>query len=100
MPETPTGRVTTIIKDGIAAISFFHPAQNSLPSDLLARLTEDIKNAGADANVRVIVIKSEGDRTFCAGASFDELLRIKNKMAGAQFFSGFAPVINSLRKNP
>lgn len=97
MPETPTGRVTTTVDNGIATIAFFHPAQNSLPSDLLARLTDDIRNAGEDNDVRVIVIKSEGDRTFCAGASFDELLQIKDKATGAQFFSGFANVINACR---
>lgn len=97
MPETPTGRVTTTINDGIATVSFFHPAQNSLPSNLLASLTDDIKQAGEDNAVRVIVIKSEGDRTFCAGASFDELLQIKDKATGAEFFSGFANVINACR---
>jgi methylglutaconyl-CoA hydratase len=97
MPETPTGRVTTTINNGIAIISFFHPAQNSLPSDLLTKLADDIKQTGNDNAVRVIVIKSEGDRTFCAGASFDELLQINDKDAGAKFFSGFANVINACR---
>src|SRR6185312_1353893 len=98
MPETTQGNVSTTIANGIAAISFFHPAQNSLPSALLDKLTTDIIAASADDTVRVIVLKSEGDRTFCAGASFDELLQIKDKAAGAEFFLGFANVINAIRK--
>ena len=100
MPS-PNGNVSLDINaTGVATISFYHPAQNSLPAALLAKLTEQIEIAGADKNTRVIVLKSEGDRTFCAGASFDELLQIKDKEAGAIFFSGFARVINACRKSP
>ncbi|MFI5161261.1 MAG: enoyl-CoA hydratase/isomerase family protein [Sphingobacteriales bacterium] len=99
MPETPDGNVTTNIADGIATISFFHPAQNSLPAKLLDKLTSEINEAGKSRLVHVIILKSEGDRTFCAGASFDELLQIKDKEAGAEFFSGFAKVINACRKS-
>jgi methylglutaconyl-CoA hydratase len=99
MPENPGGNVTASVANGVATISFYHPAQNSLPSELLDRLSAEIENAGRDVDVRVIVLKSEGDRTFCAGASFDELLQIKDKKAGAEFFSGFAKVINACRKS-
>ncbi|MBK0378299.1 enoyl-CoA hydratase/isomerase family protein [Mucilaginibacter segetis] len=95
-----TGIVTlTLSTDGIASISFFHPAQNSLPADLLKQLTDKINEAGNDDRTRVIILKSGGDRTFCAGASFDELMQIKDKKAGAEFFSGFANVINACRKS-
>jgi methylglutaconyl-CoA hydratase len=101
MPATNNGSVTlSISQNGIAAISFYHPAQNSLPAALLDELTGKITEAGKDPQTRVIVIKSEGERTFCAGASFDELLQIKDKEAGAVFFSGFARVINACRKSP
>jgi methylglutaconyl-CoA hydratase len=83
MSETPSGRVTTVLNNGVATITFFHPAQNSLPSNLLAQLTNEIEKAGTNGAVHVIVMKSEGDRTFCAGASFDELLQIKDKKTGA-----------------
>lgn len=83
---------------GITTITFYHPAQNSLPSQLLTALAKAIDIAGEDAQTRVIILKSGGDRTFCAGASFDELLQIKDKQAGAQFFMGFAHVINACRK--
>jgi len=98
---TDNGNVTLTISDnGVATISFYHPAQNSLPAALLDRLTEKITTAGANAQIKIIVLKSDGDRTFCAGASFDELLQIKDKEAGAEFFSGFARVINACRKSP
>jgi len=101
MSSTDNGKVTLNISDnGIATISFYHPAQNSLPTSLLDELTTKITEAGNNIQTRVIVIKSEGDRTFCAGASFDELLQIKDKQAGADFFSGFAKVINACRKSP
>ena len=101
MSLTENGKVTLNSSDtGIATISFYHPAQNSLPAALLDELTAKITEAGENAQTRVIVIKSEGDRTFCAGASFDELLQIKDKQAGADFFSGFAKVINACRKSP
>jgi methylglutaconyl-CoA hydratase len=99
MAESPQGNVTSTTTGGVATISFYHPAQNSLPADLLDQLVVKIEQAGADNNARLIVLKSEGDRTFCAGASFDELLQIKDKEAGAQFFAGFANVINACRKS-
>lgn len=101
MSETNNGSVTLSAGlAGIATITFFHPAQNSLPARLLDDLANKIAQAGNDPQTRIIVIKSEGDRTFCAGASFDELLRLKDKEAGAIFFSGFANVINACRKSP
>jgi methylglutaconyl-CoA hydratase len=101
MSATDNGNVTLHINpNGIATISFYHPAQNSLPAALLDELTNKISQAGMNEQTRVIVLKSEGSRTFCAGASFDELLQIKDKQAGAEFFSGFARVINACRKSP
>src|ERR1700748_2722840 len=99
MSSTDNGKVDLTITDGIATISFYHPAQNSLPAVLLSELTAKINEAGNNPRTRVIILKSEGDRTFCAGASFDELLQVKDKEAGAKFFSGFANVINACRKS-
>jgi methylglutaconyl-CoA hydratase len=79
-------------------ITFFHPASNSLPSGMLKKLKETIEKADADANIKVIVLKSEG-RTFCAGASFDELIRLDNFDDAVAFFMGFAKVINAMRKS-
>lgn len=88
------------IQNGIATIEFFHPEHNSLPAHLLAQLVEVITHAGNDAAVKVIVLKSGGDRTFCAGASFKELVQINTIDEGKVFFSGFANVINAMRKCP
>jgi len=95
-----TGTVETWITNGVAAIEFFHPQSNSLPGALLHNLAAEIEKAGNDTEVKVIVIKSTGGRTFCAGASFDELISINDFETGKKFFSGFAAVINAMRKAP
>ncbi len=87
-------------ENGISTIEFFHPAHNSLPGDLLAELTSLITAAGENDEVKVIVLKSGGERTFCAGASFKELSNINDAETGRVFFSGFANVINAMRKCP
>jgi methylglutaconyl-CoA hydratase len=88
------------IKKGIATIEFFHPAHNSLPGDILAKLVSNINEAGKNNEVKVIILKSGGERTFCAGASFEELISINDAETGKIFFSGFANVINAMRKCP
>ena len=85
---------------GIGTIEFFHPHSNSLPSHILSQLTETITEAGENDEVKVIILRSGGDRTFCAGASFDELISIEDENQGKQFFSGFANFINAARKCP
>ena len=94
------GSVTTSLHKGIATINFFHPAHNSLPGYLLADLAKQIKIAGESDDVHFIVLRSGGDRTFCAGASFDELMEIRNPEDGKKFFLGFANVINAIRTCP
>ncbi len=89
-----------IDSEGIATIEFYHPMSNSLPGKLLAKLTDTITNAGQNETVKVIILKSAGNRAFCAGASFEELGSIKDLDEGKQFFSGFANVINAARKCP
>ena len=85
---------------GITTIEFFHPQSNSLPSSLLHDLALAVTHAGDDPNTIVVIIRSAGEKTFCAGASFDELTAIKNEEEGLKFFSGFAQVINAMRKCP
>jgi methylglutaconyl-CoA hydratase len=94
------GHVNTEIKDGIGTITFFHPQSNSLPGEILRKLAEEITAMGNNAEARVIVLQSEGTKAFCAGASFDELISIKDLATGKKFFSGFANVINAMRKAP
>ena len=87
-------------KKRIGVIEFFHPQSNSLPSNILTELANTITAAGEDDNIKVIILKSAGDRAFCAGASFDELVAIDTPEDGKKFFSGFANVINAARKCP
>ncbi|MDP4630269.1 MAG: enoyl-CoA hydratase/isomerase family protein [Flavobacteriales bacterium] len=94
------GKVTVEANNGIATITFFHPQSNSLPGALLRELASAIEQFGAREDVRVVVLKSEGEKAFCAGASFDELVAIQTTEEGNVFFSGFALVINALRKIP
>ena len=91
---------STFIKEGLLEIEFFHPKQNSLPGAILAELAQEITKAGENDDVKVILLKSGCDRTFCAGASFDELLAIEDVVTGKAFFMGFANVINAMRKVP
>lgn len=97
MNEAYVRRVT---ENGISSIEFFHPQSNSLPGKLLRDLATAIKDAGNDPSCRVIIIRSGGEKAFCAGASFDELVAIKDEKEGSQFFSGFANVINAIRTCP
>lgn len=88
------------IEEHIGYIEFFHPQSNALPANILEKLAVIIKEAGQNEDVNVIVLKSGGERAFCAGASFDELSSISNKKEGKRFFLGFANVINACRKCP
>ncbi|HMO61084.1 MAG TPA: enoyl-CoA hydratase/isomerase family protein [Ferruginibacter sp.] len=94
------GHVTTHIDHGINTIEFFHPQGNSMPSKLLERLAHEIHFAGTHSDTKVIILRSVGDGPFCSGASFDELAAIKTEAEGQKFFSGFAAVINAMRKCP
>ncbi|HNP32070.1 MAG TPA: enoyl-CoA hydratase/isomerase family protein [Flavobacterium sp.] len=92
-----TGSLSVSIENKIATITFEHPASNSFPSELLQKLTVELNKISTNPEVNVVILQSEG-KTFCAGASFDELLSITNLKDGKKFFSGFADVINAMRK--
>jgi methylglutaconyl-CoA hydratase len=94
------GYVNAETHNGITTIEFFHPQSNSLPRRLLGDLAHEIHTAGIDKDTKVIVVRSAGEKAFCAGASFDELTRIEDADKGYAFFSGFAEVINAMRKCP
>ena len=87
-------------EDGIGTIEFFHQQSNSLPGHILSEIANTITKAGEDNSIKVIILKSAGERVFCAGASFDELVAIDTPENGKIFFSGFANVINAARKCP
>lgn len=94
------GYVNSELHNGIRTIEFFHPQSNSLPGKILEELTKEIHAAGNDEDTIVVVLRSAGEKAFCAGASFDELTAIKNENQGLQFFCGFAHVINAMRICP
>ena len=96
--EAPYVRTDT--RGGVATVEFGTPAHNSLPGEQLAQLAAAFDAVGADDAVRVVVLRSHGDRTFCAGASFDELRAVTDEASGLAFFSGFARVINAMRRCP
>ena len=98
--EVAGGSITFELHNQIGTIEFFHPQSNSLPGKLLEELAQVIHGAGNDDRVKVIILRSAGEKAFCAGASFDELVAIKTEAEGLQFFSGFAKVINAMRKCP
>jgi methylglutaconyl-CoA hydratase len=96
--QHPEGYVRSEIDHGIATIEFYHPSSNSLPAAILEDLARTINDIGIDNRVRVIILQSAGEKTFCAGASFDELVAIQGEADGKKFFNGFAHVINAMRK--
>lgn len=91
------GSLYTKIEGKVATVEFGHPASNSFVAELLDRLTAEFDKLSENPDITVIVLKSEGDRAFCAGASFDELMAVSNLEEGKVFFSGFAKVINAMR---
>ncbi len=93
------GQISTQVENGIGSIEFYHPAGNSLPGTLLHELASSVEAMDNEASVRVIVLRSRGERAFCAGASFDELLAVEDMDGGKRFFSGFAKVINAMRRS-
>src|SRR5215213_1930667 len=94
------GYVKSETHNGITTVEFYHPQSNSLPGKLLEALANEIHSVANDDDSKVIVLRSAGEKAFCAGASFDELMAIKTEEQGRAFFSGFAHVINQMRKCP
>lgn len=94
------GYVKSETHNGITTVEFYHPQSNSLPARLLEGLANEIHSIANDEDSKVIILRSAGEKAFCAGASFDELMAISTQEQGLEFFSGFAHVINQMRKCP
>jgi methylglutaconyl-CoA hydratase len=92
--------VKSVIQNGIATIDFHHPKGNAMPGQLLSELASTIIKVSSSKDTKVILLRSVGDKAFCAGASFDELAAVSNEEEGKIFFSGFANVINAMRSAP
>lgn len=95
--ENTNGSLETSFQNTIATVQFGHPASNSFPRELLNRLTAEINSLSRNEEVSIIILKSEGAKTFCSGASFDELLKVESEEQGLEFFSGFAHLLNAMR---
>ena len=95
-----SGKVYSQIKEGVAWITFSHPQSNSMPGLLLRQLANEISEAGKNPEAKVIIVQSEGEKVFCAGASFDEMAALKNQDEANHFFEGFSLVINAMRRSP
>lgn len=87
----------TDVTDQVGWITFGHPKHNSLTTGLMKDMIAEIARLDQDASVRVIVIKSNGNRTFCAGANLQEMAQLNNLADATEFFSGFARLINAIR---
>lgn len=96
--QNTSGSLLTTIENKIATVEFGHPASNSFPRSLLDLLTLEINNLSSNEAISIIILKSKGTKAFCAGASFDELLAVSNPEEGLEFFSGFAHLINAMRR--
>ncbi len=91
------GYVKSEFHNHITTIEFHHPQSNSLPGKILEQLAHAIHGAGNDEQTKLILLRSHGEKVFCAGASFDELASIQTEVEGNRFFNGFAHVINAMR---
>jgi methylglutaconyl-CoA hydratase len=94
------GSVAVEIHDAIAIVRVAHPKSNSHPTALLRPLAKEIGDVAANSGIKAIVLRSEGDKAFCAGASFDEMKAVADAPAGKEFFSGFAKVILAMTRAP
>lgn len=92
-----TGRITTTVHNNIATVTFGNAAGNSFPSALLEELTITLHTISNNKGLVAIILQSEGEKAFCAGGSFDEMVLMHTLEEGKAFFSGFANVINAMR---
>src|SRR5688500_18317215 len=98
--DVEAGSVTSGVADGVATITFGHPKSNSLPGRLLTELAASVREAGENPDAREILLRSEGNGAFCAGASFAELQAISDSESGKRFFMGFVHLILAMIRAP
>lgn len=83
---------------GVRTIIFSHPAHNSFPAHQLVGVIAALDAAAIDDNTKVVLLRSGGTRTFCAGANLDELLAVSDEAGAKDFFMGFANLILAMRR--
>lgn len=96
--DRSNGSIFTDIRGSIATIEFGHPAGNSFVSEMLGRLEAAFNTLAGNDDINLIILKSEGNRAFCAGASIDELKAINTLDEATAFFNGFGGAINAMRR--
>ncbi|MFT4750797.1 MAG: methylglutaconyl-CoA hydratase [Neolewinella sp.] len=95
----PNGQLLSqLTPAGVRTITFGHPAHNSFPTQQLQALSAALDSASQDDETRSILLRSTGERTFCAGANIDELLAITDNASGQEFFMGFANLLLAMRR--
>lgn len=85
---------------GVAEITFGHPKANSLPSSLLRQLAQRFDEVAHNPTINSILFRSEGVKTFCAGASFDELQTLRTENEATSFFLDIVKVILAMVRTP
>jgi enoyl-CoA hydratase/carnithine racemase len=72
MTDAPTELVHYAAADGVATITLDSPAnRNALSRQLVTELFAHLERAGADDDVRVVLVESSG-KVFCSGADLSE----------------------------
>lgn len=89
--------VKSEIRNHIAIITFGTEKSNAMPINILEKLAKIILIEGQKKEVKAILLQSAGEKAFCAGASFDELLQIKDINTSKRFFGGFAKLLNAMK---
>ncbi len=97
MNKEPRGTVEVEIKNSIATITFGTKKSNSLPGEVLQSLADTILESASKDEVKALLIQSEGEKAFCAGASFEDLLAVQDLESSKTFFGGFAKVLDAMR---
>ena len=85
------------IEDNCGIIEFGNPSGNSLTSNMLNGLCQNLTSLDSKKQVKVILLKSAGLKAFSGGASFTELKTLKSFSEAREFFMGFANLINAIR---
>jgi methylglutaconyl-CoA hydratase len=93
------GYINQSKKDSVLTIEFGHPSHNSLTSSLFKELAATITDAEVHEDIKAILLKSGGERTFCAGASFNELSQLKNEAEATSFFSSVSTLLNAMKNS-
>lgn len=69
---------------GIATVVMHRKGNNAIAADLTAELKQAFEELGADAEVRVVVLRSEYEKYFSVGADLGEMAGIDRNAADAE----------------